>query len=286
MAPVTSKTRTASSLVLATVLAFAALDSGCGTWLGNPKDPGKENPPPNSMVTLRIQGTTESGLNLAASSIPVLGMDGNVQGYLTFSSARLALKEIKLKLATDDTEQRQEFTGPYVVDLLTNTVMPETDSIEVPAGAYKDVQLKLAKLEKDKARGVVSEGDPLIERSVYLQGSYKPTTGAAVTVTMDFDLDEEFSLRKSGSAFAGMDIREGETNPMIIVFSMDRWFDFRGRTHDLATLKGEIVLTKDGQEDAKKVREAIKENIKLSAKFGKDSDQDGKLNRDEASESH
>jgi hypothetical protein len=266
------------------VWATMLISIGCGTWLGNPKDPDKTTPPPgNSMVTLKIRGESAAPLQLAANVIDVIGTDGTTIGTLTLTQARLSLKEIKLKLHASDAEERQLFNGPYVVNLLTNQVLPDPGTIEVPDGTYTDIQLKLAKLEKDEIGDIVAASDPLIERSIYLTGSYKPEGGTAVSVTMDFDLDEEFVLGSS-AAFAGVDIVAGQNNPVIIAFRLDRWFDFRGSDTDLSDVQGEIVLIKDADDVAKDVREAIKENVKQSAKFGKDADGDGNLGEDEDSE--
>lgn len=278
------KTPVKRQLITLTTWIYMLTSIGCGTWLGNPKDPNKENPPPagNSTVTLKIQGELPTTtLQLTANDIDVIGRSGSVIGVLTLTQARVALKEIKLKLTNSDADDRQQFDGPFVVDLLTSKILPDPGSIAVPAGSYKDIKLKLAKLEKDEISGVVSDGDPLIERSIYLTGTYRPQGGSPVAVTMDFDLDEEFVLARSGSSFAGMTISEGQANPVIIAFSLERWFDFSNSESDLSDLEGSIVLTKDAEDPGKKIRESIKENIKLSAKFGKDEDNDGKLEQGE-----
>lgn len=266
------------------VLAFVLHSVGCGTWLGNPKDPSKEQPPSgNSMVNLKVQGELMDSLPLTANDIEVLGRSGGVIGTLTLTQARVALKEIRLNLSSGDSRERQEFEGPYIVNLLNSQMQPNAATIAIDAGSYTSINLKLAKLEKDQVNGILSEGDPLIERSIYLTGTYHPVGGASVSVTMDFDLDEEFTLGQSSAVPAAMQITEGDINSIIIAFRLDRWFDFSGSEFDFDNIEGNIVLTKDGEEAAKKVRESIKENIKISAKFGKDADGDGKLGADEDS---
>lgn len=263
------------------------LDTGCGTWLGNPKDPGKEKPAGNSSVTLSVQGSLPTPFNLTASAdLPVIGKGGNVIGTLTLTEARLSLKEIKLKLASDDAVGRQEFQGPFVVDLLTSQLKPDPGTIEVPAGTYRDIELNLATLDKDAAGDVVAAGDPLIDRSIFLTGTYKPAGGVSSTVVMDFDVNERFSLGRAGSAFAGMNVVEGQPNSVIIAFGVGQWFNFSGKDADFSDLAGaSIVLTKEAKGNlAQDVRKDIKENIKGSAKFGKDDDHDGKLGEHERNE--
>jgi hypothetical protein len=290
MRPATRTPRTLARYRLWTLaLAFVALEgSGCGTWLGNPKnpDPGGEKPAGNSMVTLKITGKLPTAAALTtANVVPVVGADGAAQGSLVLSKALLVLDEIELKLTDDDAEEKQKFGGPFVVDLLADRVSPDPGEIEVPAGTYRGIKLKLAKLEDEDADGLVPSGSQLVDNSIYLTGTYTPESGDATPFSMTFDLDEEFKLRAS-STFAGMNVVEGAKNAIVIAFRVERWFDLTGGEADFAGLaSGPIVLEKDSDDDAAKaLREAIKENIKASAEFGKDEDDDGKLGGHESSD--
>ena len=71
---------------------------------------------------------------------------------------------------------------------------------------------------------------------------------------------------------------------------MNKWFLFNNpETNEneldftqLTSSNNQIILDKDTEnENNKKIRTIIKENIKLSADYGKDSDNDGNLESDE-----
>lgn len=253
-----------------------ALACSCGTWLGNPKDPEKTKPQGNSEVTIRFHGT-DGVLALAPTDVTVIGKSGSSIGTLALTQARLVLKEIRLDVDEGDAEERQEFEGPIIVDLLNDTMRPDPGVISINAGTYRRIRMKLAKLDKD----ATVEGDPMIGRSVSVQGTFTPMDGSASqTFTLTLDLDEEFRIGKSGGQ--GIPVVEGVTNSVLIAFNLSTWLNFSGAEADLSDLpKGAIVLDKDAKDKADDVRDAIKELIKRSAEFGKDDDEDGELDEDE-----
>ncbi len=265
---------------------------GCGTWTGNPDNPEEDDEPTNqptspvpvgdTTASLTIQGS--GGTSLIGTTVAVTAADGSSLGTLVLDIAKLSLKEIKLKRDSDDSESEYEFKGPFVVDLLTNTMTPNADTIAMEQGVYQDIQLKLHKLEKDDAEGI-SEDDPIVERSIYLKGSYVngDTTKA---FELSFEFDEEFSLKDFVPNPKGFTITKGK-NPIVIAFNMARWFDFSDEDIneegvDFSGLSaGSIILSKDTEETEKKIYETIRDAIKKSARFGKDEDEDGKLEKTE-----
>lgn len=278
------------SIVLSAMLAIA--DVGCGTWAGNSEEPTKDpgtqtGTTKKSMIKLSFLGST-TGTTLLASTIDVIGAGGTSIGQLSLTDAKVALSEIKFK--TDGGElDEAEFTGPYIVDLLSNQMSPDPGSIEVNAGTYKDIILKLHKLEQDEGEkaGVDSE-DPVINNSIYLKGSYTATNGVVKPFELSYEIGEEFSLAPT-TGVKGMNLEAGVTQAMIIAFRLDSWFRFDNKETnetaiDFSNISTDsIVLDKDASGDtAQKIRETIKENIKQSADFGKDDDDDGKLEPDES----
>jgi len=89
-------------------------------------------------------------------------------------------------------------------------------------------------------------------------------------------------------------IDEAELNPLIIAFRLNKWFnfsnietnsnslDFNDLTVTTGTSGDEIRLDENVQASlSRQVREVIKDNIKDSADYGKDSDNNGELESDE-----
>ncbi|HET9236656.1 MAG TPA: hypothetical protein VFO10_05375 [Oligoflexus sp.] len=178
-------------------------------------------------------------------------------------------------------EAREKFEGPYIVNLLSNEVLPSLASINLPVGEYKELTFKIHKLDEGDVDGI-GQQDPLMKQSIYLTGVYTPSGGSPIQVSLKTDVDEEFSLMKEGSLAPGVQIAEDATNQVIIAFRLAEWFNFNGFTYDFSDLTAaDNQLDNDAGEIEKQLRERIKENIKDSADFGKDGDGDGDLNKEE-----
>ncbi len=181
-----------------------------------------------------------------------------------------------------------EFSGPFLVDLLTNTMTPDASSLSAPAGLYKEVELSVHKVEDEDAVTLgIDENHDLYKKSIVVKGIYTPTAGSAVNFMMSYELSEEFKLAGS----SGASIIAGQLNDIVIAFRMASWFDFANAESNpdqlgFASLPaGDIVLEEGSDEISKQIRDIIKDNIKSSADFGKDKDGDGELSNDEDSES-
>ena len=260
-------------------------------------------------VVLAIQGT-KSQTAVAATSdrarpaaavtsidIPVIGIDGVEQGVITVTSALIALKEIEFQLPEDElaqeagteTEDEFEFEGPFIVDLLADTVTPELDFAVLPSGEYEEIEFKIDKIEGDESEEdgvtpIIDATSPLFGNSIYLAGSYTgitldgTVTGA--TFSMTYDIDESFELKDAGETAVTFLVEEGTLNPIIIAFRLNRWFNFTGAEDDfnsLTTTAGAVVL--DNNQET--IRDLVKDNIEDSADYGVDADEDGELEADE-----
>jgi hypothetical protein len=181
-----------------------------------------------------------------------------------------------------------KFRGPYIVDLIRNESTPSFSTIEIPVGDYREIELKLHKVdgseEDDEGAQAVAATDALYENSVVLSGTYTPTAGSAVTFSFSYDLSEEFEL-SGAAASEGFAIAEGQENPILVAFRMAQWLDFTGASKDLSNLAGNITLDETASGDSSTVRELIRDNLKASADYGKDEDGDGHLGKDEDDDS-
>ena len=197
----------------------STVGDGIGTPLSQPVlVAGK----PAGRIDLMIQGTRPAGstplaaARLAARSvvipleIGVVGADGVSQGTITLTDARIALKEFKFKRPETELEDESDqaendgvkLRGPFVVDLLTDTVTPALAAVDVVAGTYTEIQVKIDKIEGTEEDGggapLVDPSDPLFGNSIFISGTYSGTLGGETVVdvpfTMSFDLDEELTL--------------------------------------------------------------------------------------------
>lgn len=289
--------RLISITVFITALSFVSL-GGCGTTTGS------------FATSVIIQGTKPGSLstmrsmvaNLAASlaQLLVLNTDGSLGGTLTLSDARLSLKEIKLKRnesGLSETEKEDDnqvkYRGPFIVDLISNTVTPSLGSLILASGTYDRIELKLAKIEDEAGESgspLVSPSDNLYRKSIYLAGTYTGSTnGGSVTdapFTLSFELDEEFALAAGSRGFS---LQSNATNTVIIAFRLAKWLAFNNTTvndknvdfRNIITNAGRIDLSDASEGDNKKIWEVMREAVKASADFGRDSNDDGRLESSE-----
>lgn len=255
--------------------------------------------------------------------VNVTDQQGVVIGLIKLHRANIVLTEIKLKLADEElaeaesTEEEAElqeendsvkFMGPYLVNLLNSTVVPSIDTVSIPVGEYKEMEMKLHKIngndKKPDNTDLVGAGDPLFSNSIYLEGTYTGVSAsgnvADIPFYMAFDLTEKFELTnidaQTGLADStvGLTVAIGGINPIIVAFRMAEWFIFdnaetNNRDIDFNNLvitennagEGEIRLDENADMDNKDIRKVIKDNIKESADYGKDKDGDGELDDDE-----
>lgn len=255
-------------------------------------------------VDLVIQGSipTAAAAGRTATDSAVLSItsvDGTEIGQLTLTDARLNIYQIELEQESDEVdsvdeneqELEIEYTGPFVVDVLKDTIEPAIPYIELLPGTYDEIKLKLASIEGDEedddGNPLIASGDPLYENSIVLIGTYSgiidtESTATNMPFTATFAIDEEFLL----SGTEGIILEEGVINPVIVAFRMARWFYFHNPETNSDSLEfseitptlGEITIN---ETDNPTIWEVIKENINGSADFGKDSDEDGELDSDE-----
>ncbi len=271
--------------------------SRCGTSTGN------------YGTQLIFQGTTPGSLGIINSStmaastgvaVAVVNRDGSANGTLTVTDARLALKEIKIKRDTTgltDAEKavdsKTKLTGPFLVNLLTNTVSPSLSSLGLATGNYKSIEFKLDKIEGDEkdAAGVqlVAATDGLFGKSIYLEGTFTGTTalGSATDMpfTMSYDIDEELKLEGT-NLFA---LTQGGAASLIVAFRMPKWFLFSNTAvndqnidfRNITPASSRIDLNSLSAGNNQKNWQVIKDAIEKSMDFGTDTNGDGKLGKTE-----
>ncbi len=259
------------SLLLALLLSIAG---GCGTWLGNPDDADEDDSEgTTSFIDLNFAGLLP-GSSLISTSIPVIGSDGSSAGTLALDTAKIVLKEVEFELESADGDSTGiDFKGPYIVDLINNSVSPDPGTAEVSSGIYTEIKLKMAKLEEDDADEAGISDSDLLEKSIYLSGTYSPASGNSKSFVLSFKLDEEFKIENDGD---GIILEEGIESAIEVSFDLEKWFDLSNSEtnsdgYDFSDINStSIVLEKDGEDTEKELLEVIKDNIKESAEFDKE----------------
>jgi hypothetical protein len=263
-----------------------------------------------TVTTLDVQGTVPGTGATAgfiapraladATDIAVIAEDGITElGIITLTEAWISLGEINFQAEGVDSDLEIELEGPYIVDLLTNTVSPTLPDLDLTTGTYTEISMKIdhidgTETETDGETLLVDENDPIYGYTVYLKGTYTGSAGGASYTDIPFVLsyDIEKSIELSGSSTSlGFTVDEGTFNPIIIAFRLNKWFNFNNSetnsdNFDFTDLIGitanpGIILDLNASGDNSSIREVIEKNITESADYGEDDNDDGDLDSDE-----
>lgn len=216
-------------------------------------------------------------------------------GTLTLSSAKIGLSEIKIKNTDSTTESEANFEGPYLVDLLNNQTTPSFSNFLTSSDTYNQIKLKLDKIEAGDVTANpglgLEPGNDFVGNSIRLVGSYSGSTQSGTVSSMptilEFDFDEEFELNASSGK--SLDLTSADSRQVLVAFRLARWFSMTNTITNGAGLdfsmvtpqSGQILLNENSSGTESQLRQVIKENIKKSADFGIDTNQDGILDSSE-----
>lgn len=207
---------------------------------------------------------------------------------VTLTEARLVLKEIQLEPLEsclteelegtpedESTEEEFDFNGPFVVDLLDNSSIPEIGTTEVPAGTYCEIEVNFDELSEEEVPDGISSDDEIVGEAMIIEGTRSDGTPFIVR----FGQDNRFKLEaESGEGF---DITAGESNFFFISFNREVWFE--GVDLEEATVTDDTIVIDD--ENNTGLQEMIVQNIIGSTQLFQDLDGDGVLDDEERDDS-
>jgi hypothetical protein len=228
----------------------------CGSWSGNPPSSKVQTgttAPPEKQGTVEIvlQGSGAS-LKLLDKSLAVTDKNGRPAGQITLSSARIVLSDIVVRRDRTDVTARPSLAGPFVLDLITNTLAPQPDKLTLPEGTYKDIALNLYQ----KSGG-----------SVQLIGTYVNASQRTSTLRITLDAADQLSLMNDSSL---IQVTSGTNQQIAVTFKLDQWFNFTGKDADLSNATGQDILIEGNMTgETRKLRDAFLSNVKAAAGFDK-----------------
>lgn len=228
----------------------------CGSWSGNPPSSkiqtGTTTPPEKQgTVEIVLQGSGAS-LKLLDKSLAVTDKNGRPAGHLTLTSVRIVLSDIVVRRDRDDVTARPSLAGPFVLDLMNNSITPQPDKLTLPEGTYKDIALNLYQ----KSGG-----------SVQLIGTYVSGMQKMTNVKITLDAADQLSLMNGSSQ---IQVTSGTNQQIAVTFKVDQWFNFTGKDADLSNATGQdIVIEGSMTGETRKLRDAFLGNVKAAAGFDK-----------------
>jgi hypothetical protein len=237
--------------------------------------------PSTRRVTLDFQASAATQANVVAASavgdasaatassadlVITRGSDN-----LVISSAQLVVRNVKLQPAgencIDDTDDDTDvvddecaavFTGPFLVDLLANTVAGSELSVELPEGTYNSVQFRIHKVNsnKENERAFREANPDFVGISVRIEGTFN---GAPFVFTDD--LTQNFKLNLPSPI-----VVDAESENVAVVMDIGQWFT----PSSGAGLMSPIAMSNQ-------TKQAISQNIRAGIRAFQDNNHDGNV---------
>lgn len=174
-------------------------------------------------------------------------------------------KDRLAKAAHHDRSTR--FVGPYVYDAVTGQMSGDAPAVDVFDGSYRRVEFKLR-------RNFEVEGtDPLFGNVFVIQGAIL-INDESVPFEVAWHSALNFKLVGNGA----MVVAPSADNTLAIAFDLDKWFvgvDLSGAQ------KSEDGVIRINKESNKDLLHLMHKNMHKAARFGKDKNKDGKLEKEE-----
>jgi hypothetical protein len=168
--------------------------------------------------------------------------------------------------------------GPFVVDLLQPASTTGLEDIEIPAGTYCRIELIFKKLNTEEVPSTVDQSDPIINRSILIEG----TRADGTPFSLETEFDEEFKIENKSTGFEVGPIF-GATD-LIIAFDFDEWFmslDLFDPQVEISNDEYDSPIIMIDDDSNENIQETVEDNVKRSADLFEDVDNDDQLDVDE-----
>ncbi len=200
------------------------------------------------------QEATELGVSFETVTTPFnLGAKKITTGQMQFTSGTIRLQEIKFKAESDDDSLETEFktNGLVTVDFATGQTIPSLDYIQIPAGTYKKIKVKL-KLADDG-----------VNPSLDLSGIYVSPQGDTIPVRFIYTDDNGYEVELDSN----MTFDESQSFMTFVTIDPSPWF--ANVTDDMMAQatrdsSGVIVISQNQNKD---IYEQVSDDFKLARKM-------------------
>lgn len=229
----------------------------CGSWSGNPPSAKVETVATGTVdkrgtveVVLQGAGTT---LRLLDNSLAVTDKNGQEAGKISLKSAQLVLDGITIRKDKTDTAQ-PSLNGPFLLDLMSNTVSPALPALTLPVGSYKDISMRLTQA-------------PGVGGSLLLTGTYIASNQTSSYVKIQLDVTDEISFMKTDDSKV-IKVTDGANAQVIVRFQLGKWFNFKGKDLDLSAFVGkDLTIDNSTKASDQKLRTLFLSNVKTATDF-------------------
>lgn len=218
---------------------------GCSS---NPASPSADGSVKLSIKAIQSTGAQQNNLPKVTA------------GNVTITSARVVIAEIELKSSVGDSLDF-ELEEPFVKDLVVGSTLHEIETIQVPPGSFKELEIELDELKAE--HGSAFTANPKLQNhSILIKGYLNDTPSDTFEFTSDLEEEQEQEFEPP----IVLDDSSTSTN-IVLTINMDTWFvDENGNFIDPR---------------APENKSAIEENIKNSIDVFEDKNDDGEKDDDD-----
>jgi len=163
--------------------------------------------PTDGLIKISIKSVVNTNLNSLSKSA----------SFVTLTSVRVVIEEVEFENSLEDSLDF-ELEEPFVRDLLVGSNIQEIETIQVPFGSYKEMEIEIDELGPDDG-AVYSENPQLQDISIYVEGFLidDPTQTFVFTTDLEEEQEEEFDPPLV------LDENSLSTN-VVLTINMDLWF--------------------------------------------------------------
>ena len=164
-------------------------------------------------------------------------------------------------------DKATKWSGPFVFDAIAGKLEGDVPEITLVDGSYRRVEFQM------KRNFSASVGEAILGNVFAIRGT---VLKAGVKVPFEIDWHVALNFRLTGEG--AVTVKASEENKMLVDFNLAKWFE--GIDLGVATVDddGTIYINKNTN---KTIMKQIHHNIKINARFGKDSDKNDKLEETE-----
>lgn len=232
--------------------------ANCGTWLGNPSETEKpDNGDKKTQMTIGFGASKSS-----KREVPIKNEDGTVAGKVEFTTFFVAISDAKFY---DQEELIGTLQGPFVLDLITNTITPDPPFLDVSHSGFTRIELVVKELEKGQIPSF--DDTELVGSSIYVVGAGKI---AGQEIKLDNPLQGDQPLNVKTNCENGIKFNPSNLNTVLVDINEDDWEGFK---------ISDILDTGSAEAVAKDISY---KNVENHFRFGLDTDADGDLSDTES----
>jgi hypothetical protein len=168
-----------------------------------------------------------------------VSLDNAAGLHFTVTEARAYVGRVELKKATGaESSDELSVKGRFAINLLTGAATPDMGTLSVPAGVYREIEVKLEKAKLED--GVLTAGDDLLGHSLLIKGTFG-ATGTEKPFTLALDIDKKFEIEND----SGINLDASALQTVLVSLKTDEWLkDLDLNACVSADSNGTVVLGK------------------------------------------